>query len=165
MWFSSKIVSFVATVMLCNTVVYSQVEDGIDYSTIRDSTYTLSCRIHSAEEVYATQTRLEAISEKTIAIGKEIYYRDLAMTYYTLYAMRNDLQALEKSSSCFSKALLVNPKYEEAWYGLSHNYFFQGNCDEVRRCVGQTIKYTPLKNRRKQKIYLNSLINDCQSNN
>jgi len=151
--------------MLYSTVVYSQVAEEIDYRTIRDSTYTLSCRIHSAEEVYATQARLEAVSEGNISIGKEFYYRDLAMTYYTLYAMRNDLQALEKSTSCFSKALLVNPKYEEAWYGLSHNYFFQGNCDEVKRCVGQTIRYTPRKNRRKQEIYLNSLISDCQSNN
>jgi len=100
----------------------------VDYEIMRESLELISCNPKGYQNVFQANLELRNIDTSIIDKNLDLYYSDLAWSYYVLYLYSKDNNLVGKSIENYKKADHHKPNVSKTYWQLSFLYFLQGDC-------------------------------------
>jgi hypothetical protein len=101
-----------------------------DYKIMRDSITKLSCKPHDSLVVVHTNFILRNIDTNLIDTNLDLYYSDLAWSYYRLYLIQKDTSFIRRSIENYIKADQRKPNGSTTYWQLAFLYYLMDDCKQ-----------------------------------
>lgn len=116
-------------ILICTSTVFAQKGD---YKVLRDSITKLSCKPFDSITVAQANQDFKNLDISQFDTNLDVYYRDLAWSYYRLYMHNKDTTLLRYSIDAYKKADELKPDQMTTYWNMASNYFNLLDCETGR---------------------------------